>query len=92
MDLILNRRTVILILLAGATALSWMMGHETGFDIGVYAGCSVILLAMIKIRYVMLEFMELRGAPMAIRVTAETWTIVVCTTLLGLYLKGNIAI
>ena len=88
-ELILSRRTLIWLLLTGATMLSWEMGHGAGFSDVRYASSSIIVLALIKIRYVMLEFMELRNAPVRVRVVAEVWVVVVCSTLLVLYLSGG---
>lgn len=86
--LIYSRRTLIWLLLAGTTVLSWGMGHGAGFSDSRFASSSIILLAMIKIRYVILEFMELRHAPLPARIVAEVWGGVLCLTLLGLYWHG----
>jgi hypothetical protein len=49
------------------------------------AGVAVIIIAFLKIRYVLLDFMELRSAPLGMRVAAEAWCVVVCSTLVFLY-------
>ncbi len=71
-----------------ATLVSWGFGHE-GFGHGEVdprpAGIAVIIIAFVKIRYVILDFMELRTAPLGMRVAAEAWCIVVCSTLVLLY-------
>jgi hypothetical protein len=38
-----------------------------------------------KARLIGLEFMELRRAPLALRLAFELWVLVVCAGLLGLY-------
>ena len=87
-DLILSRRTLILFFLAGATLLSWEMGHGVGFSDIRWASTCIIVLAFIKIRYVILEFMELRHSSMAARIVAEVWVVMVCLTLILLYWTG----
>ena len=67
----------------GATLLSWAFGH--GRVDPRAAGIAVIVIAFVKIRYVILDFMELRTAPLGMRVAAEAWCIVVCSTLVLLY-------
>ena len=86
--LILSRKTLILFVLAGATLLSWGMGHGAGFGDIRNASTSIIVLALIKIRYVILEFMELRHAPLLVRIVAEAWVAVVCLALVVLYWNG----
>ncbi len=67
-----------------ATLTSWGLGHGRG--LGTHAaGVAVIIIAFVKIRYVILDFMELRTAPLGMRVAAEAWCIVVCSTLVVLY-------
>ncbi len=70
-----------------ATLISWSFGHGDfghGQRVGA-AGIAVIVIAFVKIRYVVLDFMELRTAPLGMRVAAEAWCIVVCSTLVLLY-------
>jgi hypothetical protein len=70
--------------LLAATLISLGFGHA-GIIAPRAAGIVVIVIAFLKIRYVILDFMELRTAPLAIRVAAEAWCIVVCSTLVLLY-------
>jgi len=70
--------------LVAATLISWGFGHGRGLDPRA-AGIAVIIIAFLKIRYVILDFMELRAAPLVMRMAAEAWCIVVCSTLLLLY-------
>jgi hypothetical protein len=45
----------------------------------------VIAVAFIKVRFVGLDFMELRRAPFALRLVFELWLIVIGGTLIILY-------
>jgi hypothetical protein len=74
-------------LLIAATVLSWEMGHGFGFRNIQHTGMAIIVIAFIKVRYVILDFMEIRSAPLFIRLIFEAWIVIVCSTLLMLYLK-----
>lgn len=87
-ELIFSRRTLIWFVLAGATFLSWRMGHGAGETDLRYASTAVIVLASFKMRYVILDFMELRHAPAPMRIAAEVWVVVLCAALLVLYWNG----
>lgn len=46
----------------------------------------LFLVAMIKVRLVILYFMEVRNAPLILRVLLEGWVAIVGTGLIGMYL------
>jgi hypothetical protein len=50
---------------------------------------SAILLALAKVRIIMGEFMEVRGAPWLLRRLADLWIAIMAATLLGLYFAGR---
>jgi hypothetical protein len=66
-------------LLVVATITSWSLGG---------AAVAVLALAFVKVRLVGLHFMELRSAPVPLRLLFEGWVVVVCSVLIGLYLSG----
>jgi caa(3)-type oxidase subunit IV len=43
------------------------------------------LIAAVKVRYVILDFMELRDAPIPVRIAAEAWPVVVAAMILGFW-------
>jgi len=43
------------------------------------------LIAAVKVRYVMLDFMELRQAPLPVRAAFEAWPWVVAAIILGFW-------
>jgi hypothetical protein len=45
----------------------------------------IFLIAAVKVRYVILDFMELRNAPLPVRVVAEAWPAVVAVMILGFW-------
>ncbi len=77
------------LLLVFATGLSWQFGHGLGFgDRYHYATAAVLVIAFVKIRFVFLDFMELRHAPLPLRLIFEVWAVGACATLIGLYWMG----
>jgi hypothetical protein len=79
------RISVVWLLLVVATLASW--GSARGADRRLATG-AVLVLAFAKVRFIGLEFMELRSAPPALRLAFEVWLLVVCTALLGLYWRS----
>ncbi len=72
-----------------ATGLSWQFGHGFGFGEKFhYATTAILILTFVKIRFVFLDFMELRTAPWPLRMAFEVWAVSVCVTLIGLYWLG----
>jgi hypothetical protein len=74
------------LVLIAATLLSCALGadHGTGSVMAVV----VLAIAAIKVRLVGLDFMELRGAPMPLRLAFEGYCLGLWALLSGLYLFG----
>ncbi len=87
-SLIFSRVTLVWFLLVAATAISWEMGHGVGFKDLHHASTAIIVIAFIKVRYVILDFMEIRHAPIWMRAVGVAWVVVVCTVLVVLYWNG----
>jgi Prokaryotic Cytochrome C oxidase subunit IV len=85
--LFFNRVSLIWLLLVAATALSWEIGHGFGIKEARIAGAVIIVIAFIKVRFVILDFMEIRTAPFFMRATAECWLVTICTVLIVLQLR-----
>lgn len=88
-SLLRTRITLVWFLLVSATALSWEMGHGVGFADVRHASVAIIVVAFVKVRFVILDFMEIRNAPLFMRIVGETWCVVVCTALVSLYWLGT---
>lgn len=84
-SLLRTRITLVWFFLVLATALSWEMGHGIGFDDFRHASIAIIVVSLVKVRFVILDFMEIRHAPLFMRAIGETWVVVVCTALVVLY-------
>ena len=84
-----SRVTGIWVGLIAATMLSWQFGHGFGFrEKFHYATAAILIITFVKIRFVFLDFMELRTAPWPLRMAFEVWAVSVCATLIGLYWLG----
>ena len=79
----LRRITAVWLLLVLATLFSWESAH-VGNDHRLSSSI-VLVIAFIKVRFVGLEFMELRHAPLPLRLIFELWVILACAALLILY-------
>jgi hypothetical protein len=84
--LLLSRITLVWIVLLAATTVSLLMGHGIGIHDARHAGVAILVIALVKVRFVILDFMEIRRAPTYMRVTAETWVTIICTALVTLFL------
>lgn len=85
-EFIRNRsdRAWLILLLATATTF----GISDARSIGIYTGIATLLIAYIKGRLVVLDFMELRHAPALWRGLFEAWLLLVSAALLAAYLAG----
>ena len=75
-------------LLVGVTLLSWWLGARHDGQLYVLdAGVTlaVLLIAALKVRLIIWEFMELRHAPAAMRRLADAMLALLMATLLGVY-------
>lgn len=84
-DLLRNRITAVWVVLVLITVASWEFGHGVGFSDVRHASLAILVSAFIKVRFVLLDFMELRHAPLPLRLIVEVWGVVVCTALCGFY-------
>ena len=50
---------------------------------------AAICLALIKVRVIMREFMEVRGAPQALCRLTDFWVVLMGVAMLGVYLAGR---
>ena len=80
--------TVVWIGLIIATLISWKVGTDAGVHAHL-ATVIVLLVAFIKVRFVGLYFMELRESPLPLRLIFEGYCIVVCATLVIMYLAAG---
>ena len=85
MALLMKPVTLVWLLLMAATCLTTRGLSKDQFTASV-ATLSIILIAAIKVRLVLLHFMELRHAPLPWRLLLEAWVLVVTGAIAGFYL------
>lgn len=83
-QLLRNRTTAVWVLLVAATLVSWQLGTH-GADPKI-ATSIIMVVAFVKIRLVGLYFMELRDAPLPLRLLFEGYCAVVGVAVIVMYL------
>jgi len=83
-----TKATAVWLALIGATAVAALLGTEGGTTSHRAASIGILAVAFTKVRLVGLYFMELRDAPVALRLIFEGYCAVVFVTVLGLYLAS----
>jgi caa(3)-type oxidase subunit IV len=77
------RSTYVWVVLIAVTIVSWAVGAEHG--VGSTVAVIVLALALIKVRFVGLDFMELRSAPQVLRGIFEAYCVILWSILAGMY-------
>lgn len=74
--------------LVALTGVSLWLGGEHGLsgDKQLAVGTAALVAAFIKVRFVVMDFMEGRHFPTGVRIAAEAWIAINGATLVGLYL------
>lgn len=84
------RLRLVFILLTGVTLLSWWLGGSgDNFSLNAGISASVLLIAALKVRLIVWEFMELRHAPSGMRYAADGLLVALMSLLFGIYLLGT---
>ena len=72
-----------LVLMALTVVTTWGLSNHVFSPAVAVAG--IFLIAALKVRFVMLDFMELRYAPPPVRAVFQGWIVVVITLILGFW-------
>lgn len=87
-DFLRDRLFIAWLLLIAVTLLSAMIGGAHGFAAtghGAVATFAVLGIAFAKVWLVMMQFMEVRGAPRALKIICALWLLAVLAILLAVY-------
>ncbi len=92
----LNRRLLAIWLLLSAITVGYVWidrsaNHHGARTASTVVTVSAVVLALFKVRVIMGEFMEVRGAPTLLRRLADLWIVIMAATMLGLYFAGKAA-
>jgi hypothetical protein len=83
----IQRATGIWLLLLLITAVSGWLGSARAIRHDRYVGAAIVALAFVKIRFVILDFMEIRTAPLVMRLACEAWVFILGATIVLLALQ-----
>ena len=82
-----NSLTYVWAFLTAITLASWWLSHSRGanfqLDAGVTAG--VLVIAFVKVRFVIWHFMEVKTAPAWLRRTCDGWLIAIAVLIFTFY-------
>jgi len=88
-SLLRKRITLVWLGLVLATLLSWETVGALAADPRAL-GAIALAIAFVKVRYITLEFMELRGAPLVMRLFVEGWCLLVCAVVILFYWQPGV--
>jgi Prokaryotic Cytochrome C oxidase subunit IV len=90
-SLVRTPASAVWLVLVAATVFSWSLGTGHGFGAGSQqlAGAAILVVALVKVRFIGLYFMELRDAPFVLRGLFEAYCAVVCAAVVVLFVTGG---
>jgi apolipoprotein N-acyltransferase len=86
-----KRLLIVWLALSAISVLSWWIGSSHGREAFIPDAAitfSVLAIALIKVRVIMREFMEVRHAPVLLCRLTDIWLSLTAVTLLGTYFVG----
>lgn len=86
-----NRRLLVVWLVLAALTVSYLwIDHSANGSprSNVVVTCGVIFIALVKVRIIFREFMEVRQAPALLRRLTDAWVLLIATGLFGSYFVG----
>ena len=85
-----KRLLVVWIILASLTLAYLWIDHTANGSLrsGALITSSVIVIALIKVRIIFREFMEVRNAPVLLCRLTDAWVVIIGAALLGCYFIG----
>jgi len=90
-SLLRNTLVYVWLFLVAATLFSWWAATSSnggGSQISVAITASVLLMSFVKVRLILTHFMEVRFAPLWLRLSCDAWLILVIATAFGFYWSG----
>ena len=89
-----NRRLLLAWLILVGITVSYLLIDYSATQHGVetastFVTVAAICLALIKVRIIMREFMEVRGAPQLLCRLTDFWVVLMAVAMVGVYLAGR---
>jgi hypothetical protein len=96
MRLLLKPVSAAWLLLMLATSLSWWLGQDHALSSGQSSdyrivSSGLIVIAFIKVRIVIRYFMEVRQAPLVLKLVCDAWVVLVCGAIIYLCWFGSVS-
>jgi hypothetical protein len=90
-----NKRLAIVWLVLSAMTLAYVWLDRSADDDGMLRASTVvtvsaIVIALVKVRIIFREFMEVRHAPVLLRRLTDGWVLLMAVFLLGSYFAGSV--
>jgi hypothetical protein len=89
-----NKLLLVWLVLSAMTIAQLAVGsvdRQAALTPNVAITSSAILMALIKVRIIFRQFMEVRHAPVLLRRLTDLWIVLTGATLFGCYLAGQLA-
>ncbi len=83
-----NKRLLNVWLVLAALTLAYLVIDRSSLQASAVVTSSVIVIALIKVRIIFREFMEVRNAPVLLCRLTDAWVIAMAAALLGCYFVG----
>lgn len=85
------RLLVVWLILASLTLGYLWIDHSVGGSLksSAVVTSSVVVIALIKVRIIFREFMEVRGAPVLLCRLTDAWVVIMAVAMLGCYFIGR---
>jgi Prokaryotic Cytochrome C oxidase subunit IV len=89
-----NRRLFLVWLILVAISLAYLWIDQTASRQGFPTASAVVTVvavcfALIKVRIIMREFMEVRNAPVVLRRLTDFWVVLMAIAMIGVYVAGK---
>lgn len=87
-----NKRLLVVWLILASFTLAYLwIDHSVSGSLkpSAIVTSSVIVIAVIKVRIIFREFMEVRQAPVLLCRLTDAWVVLIAVALLGCYFVGN---
>lgn len=87
----LNKRLLLVWVILAALTLAYLgIDHSAGglLKSSAVVTSSVIVIALVKVRIIFREFMEVRDAPVLLCRLTDAWVVLIAVVLLGSYFVG----
>lgn len=85
--ILLHRNSAVLLVLILLTLVSWYLAmSQEAIEVSQWSGVAMLFVAFVKVRLIIRNFMEVRGAPFALKVCGDVWVVLASILTVSAYL------